>query len=137
MDLRHPAVQRAISPGIGAAILVFFIAGLSTAAFTTPDKVENTNQNYYFEFLTFKSSDKAKTFLEILCQVPVANLKPWVYEDRVVVAYDMSITLFNRETWHTTVLSHSDSVLALNTAGIRASPRAATTGSSTLRSEAR
>jgi GWxTD domain-containing protein len=110
MDLPCRPLQRAILPRIGGAFLTVLVAVVNCFPHALSDKTEHNGRNYYFEFLTFRCADPTKTFLEIFCQVPLSNLTGTGLAEDTQARYDINITLFNRETWHTNVLSYTDSV---------------------------
>ncbi|MCG8604494.1 GWxTD domain-containing protein, partial [bacterium] len=101
---------RAILPRIGGAFLIVLLTVANSFPHAIPDQPEHFTQNYYFDFLTFRCADPNRTFLEIFCQVPLSNLTSAGIVEDAQAHYDINITLFNRETWHTNVLSYTDSV---------------------------
>lgn len=52
---------------------LLFIFSTTMFASNTADKIDRSG--YYFEFLTFRADQGEKTYVEVLCQVPVSNLR--------------------------------------------------------------
>jgi len=87
---------------------IFFIAFTSTVFARTAEDIRSNS--YFFEFLTFKTSDANQTFLEVFCQIPTENLHFVNADDGVIARYSLSIELMDRTANVADTLSISDSV---------------------------
>ncbi len=100
---------------VGLILKTFLLVAVTLAAvplFAGADAVRENS--FAIDFLTFRADQKQKTVVEILCEIPAANLQFVKSEEWFSARYEIAIAVQNLTSFKTSNLTYRDSITVNN-----------------------